>query len=120
MKIRQQKIRLQIVSFICGISISFSIIFLLIYYLSSNYENLKRDTLKNPVFHTGIITRKNVYKIQSFDIRYFVNNKSYNFSAPIKDATFSKYKAGDEIEIIYNRLNFEQAILKIQSDKKDL
>lgn len=120
MKIKQQKLRKQIVSFICIIIISFSIIFLLVYYLSNNYENKKNDILKNPIFHNGIITRKNVYKIQSFDIRYFVNNKSYNFSAPVKDSTFLKYKTGDEIEIIYNKLNFEHAILKIQSEKKDL
>lgn len=104
------------IAFICGMAIGVPI-FLLIFFSSKKYyEYIKKEILKNPVHHIGVVTKKRSYKGRGFDVEYFVNKEKYSFGTGVSNETYSKFKYGDEIEIIYNKLDPSQAILKIDAD----
>jgi hypothetical protein len=99
---------------ICVIVISlfgFLIFSLILYFLQKKYE-FKRDAiLKNPVVSIGFVYNKMSYKGHSFNVEYFVNNERFTINDGVSEECYQKYKSGDNIKIIYNKIDPSQAIL---------
>lgn len=87
-------------------------IYCIIYFISLYDKYEAAEILKNPVHTKGTVIKKRSYKGKGIDVEYFVNNETYTLDTGVKTDTYKKYKYGDEIEIVYNKLNPSQAMLK--------
>lgn len=92
--------------------LSAGMIYCIIYFISLYDRYEAAEILKNPVYTTGVVAKKRSYKGKGMDIEYFVNKEPYILSTGVSTETYRKYNLGDEIEIVYNKLNPSQAMLK--------
>lgn len=91
--------------------LGFLIISLILYLLQRKYEYKRKAILENPANSIGFVFNKTSYKGHGFDVEYFVNEKRYVLKDDVSEESYRKYKSGDSIKIIYNRLAPSQAIL---------
>ncbi|GAB3517788.1 hypothetical protein [Emticicia fontis] len=88
----------------------FCLIFGGVLYLFRRYDAYERaEILKNPAYAIGIIVDKDRKRIY---IEYSANKEVYTHVEHISRGSYKKYKIGDEILLVYNRLDPPQVMLK--------
>ena len=104
----RQRLILIVMSCIIGIALGYGG-----YYLTSLYDDhIKAEILKNPVSVIGVVTQKRSYKGKGMTIEYMVNKEPYTCRTGVSTETYKKYKICDEIELLYNKSDPSQAMLK--------